>query len=182
MTKPAGIAFDRWCNDPGKAEVVPHVMAHVTLAVYTLSPSAVEQVCLTTAHALGQVKRTVAESVKTIVDWHPSFAFTHTLHYAVETLGSLPTWQTFLNFVRTDPQAKAMLWDPVVEHVMAVHQAAGGPSLKSAWDSMGWRVGNAYYSFLREIYIVVNLRDAGLDVRMHPLADALSAFHPASRS
>lgn len=38
---------------------------------------------------------------------------------------------------------------------------------------MRWRVGNAYYSFLREIYTVVELRSQGVDLRVHPLADAL---------
>ncbi|MCO8127269.1 hypothetical protein NHL50_08615 [Acidimicrobiia bacterium EGI L10123] len=35
------------------------------------------------------------------------------------------------------------------------------------------RVGNAYYSFLRELYVVALLRDRGVDARFHPLADAL---------
>ncbi len=40
-------------------------------------------------------------------------------------------------------------------------------------DAVRWRVGNAYYSFLREIYTVVRLRAMGIDLRVQPLADAL---------
>lgn len=40
---------------------------------------------------------------------------------------------------------------------------------------MRWRIGNAYYSFLREAYVMAELRSRRLDVRSHPLADAL--FH-----
>jgi hypothetical protein len=36
-----------------------------------------------------------------------------------------------------------------------------------------WRIGLAYYSFAREVYTIAVLRVAGLDVRSHPLADAL---------
>lgn len=38
---------------------------------------------------------------------------------------------------------------------------------------MRWRVGNAYYSFLREVYTIVELRSRGVDLQVHPLADAL---------
>lgn len=38
---------------------------------------------------------------------------------------------------------------------------------------MRWRVGNYYYSFLREIHVISVLRQRGIDVRFHPLADAL---------
>ncbi|WP_143740071.1 hypothetical protein [Micrococcus luteus] len=31
----------------------------------------------------------------------------------------------------------------------------------------------AYYSFLRELYVLVQLRDRGVDLKVHPLADAL---------
>jgi hypothetical protein len=36
-----------------------------------------------------------------------------------------------------------------------------------------WRIGLACYSFVREVYTIAVLRCAGLDVRAHPLADAL---------
>lgn len=38
---------------------------------------------------------------------------------------------------------------------------------------MRWRIGNAYYSFLREIYTIVELRHRGLDLRAPPLTDAV---------
>lgn len=172
VTEAASGKLERWRRDRTKAVVVPHVMGHVTTVAYRLRTQDVEQVCLTTAHALGKVKRAEAESFKAIVDWHPDFAFTHTLHYALEALGKLPTWQEFINFLRTDEQGRIMLWDPVVETAWRVCRATGQP-FKKVWESVQWRVGNAYYSFLREIYVVVNLRSFGLDIRLHPLADAL---------
>lgn len=38
---------------------------------------------------------------------------------------------------------------------------------------MRWRVGLFYYSFIRELYVISRFRELGLDVRFHPLADAL---------
>ncbi|GAA3419971.1 hypothetical protein [Streptosporangium vulgare] len=174
VTSPAEAVLNRWLHDPSKKDnVVPHVLAHQTSTVYQISPEDVERVCASTHHALGEVKRAVAESVKQIVDWHPDFAFTHTFHYALESIQTLPTWQQFYEFVHDDPQGNAMLWRPAQRVVAHVSGMPSGPSRATAKDSMRWRVGNAYYSFLREIYVVAHLRAADLDVRIHPLADAL---------
>ncbi|MEV6818911.1 hypothetical protein AB0M72_09150 [Nocardiopsis dassonvillei] len=48
-----------------------------------------------------------------------------------------------------------------------------GCSEQQAKDSMRWRIGLAYYSFVREMYVVSRFRELGLDARFHPLADAL---------
>ena len=40
-------------------------------------------------------------------------------------------------------------------------------------QAIRWRIGLAYYSFVRETYTIAALRSGGLDVRAHPLADAL---------
>lgn len=166
--------LQRWLHDPSKQKtVVPHVLAHQASTIYALTPGDVEHVCLSTEHALGEVRRTAAESVRAIVDWHPAFAFTHTFHFALESMKRLPTWQQFRAFVSDDPRGREMLWRPAQQMIDQVSSAPDGPSRATATDSMRWRVGNAYYSFLREIYVVTHLRDAGLDVRMHPLADAL---------
>lgn len=156
-----------------KDTVVPFVEAHETSQLYQLEPGDVERVCRGTEHALGEVKRQAAESVQEIVDWHPDFAFMHVLHYCLESVGKLPTWQDFHKFVREDPQARAMLWEPAQMEIERVATSLVNVSRSTIKDSMRWRVGNAYYSFLREIYVTTHLRAAGLDVCMHPLADAL---------
>ncbi|TMR91020.1 hypothetical protein [Nonomuraea basaltis] len=167
-------ALADWRADNSKKDtVVPFVEAHETSSVYQLEPGDVERVCRTTEHALGEVKRVTAESIQDIVDWHPDFAFMHVLHYCVEATSELPTWQRFCEFVREDRQARAMLWRPAQEEVQRVASSSAGISRSIVKDAMRWRVGNAYYSFLREIYVTTHLRAAGLDVRMHPLADAL---------
>ncbi|MBB2914648.1 hypothetical protein FHS43_005960 [Streptosporangium becharense] len=166
-------ALADWRATPAKMyTVVPFVEAHETSFVYQLGPGDVEHVCRTTDHALGEVKRANAERVRAIVDWHPDFAFMHVLHYTVEATRELPTWQRFNEFAHDDPQANSMLWRPAQEEVQRV-TSSFGISRTIVRDAMRWRVGNAYYSFLREVYVVTHLRAAGLDVRVHPLADAL---------
>lgn len=146
-------------------------MAHTTRALYRITRSEVSAVCTRTEHALGRVRRSVAESVGPIVDWRPDFAITHVLHYALEERGRLFNWQQFQAFCRDDVRAERMLWSPARSEIRKA-VAHGAPPF-AARAAMRWRIGNAYYSFLREICTIIELRHRGLDLRAHPLADAV---------
>ena len=121
--------------------------------------------------ALGQARRAVGDRVVPIRDWHPDFAFTHVLHFVTEALGHLPTYQGFRDFTRNDPIGRAMLYSPAEDAIAAA--TAAGYSRPDAAEAMRWRIGNAYYSFVREVHVLAYLRHHGIDVRVHPLADAL---------
>lgn len=161
----------RWRGDPHKAEVVAVVEAHRTRMLYRLRPEDVLAVARRTEHALGDVQRVVGEGVSQIRDWHPAFAFTHVFHVAMEAHGGVPTYQEFRDYCRSDPAGRCMLEDPAWEAIDGA--ARDGVPRQRAIQAMRWRVGNAYYSFLRELHTVVELRALGLDARAHPLADAL---------
>ncbi|MGP3950186.1 hypothetical protein [Streptomyces sp. 7N604] len=163
--------FENWRRDPRRRNVAPVVLEHRARLIYTLVPTDVESVCRRTEHALGEVRRADGEAVRAIVDWHPDFAFTHMLHVCMEQRSSLPTYQEFREFADRDSLGKQMLGIPAREKVREVVAAEIPATLARA--AMRWRVGNAYYSFLREVYTVVNLRSRGVDLRVHPLADAL---------
>ncbi|AEM80348.1 hypothetical protein [Streptomyces violaceusniger] len=163
--------YTNWKKDARRVEVAPVVMAHRAELVYELSTADVEAVCHRTEHALGQVRRLDGESVAAIVDWHPDFAFTHVFHVCMEQMRRLPSYQDFRSYAYNDHWGLRMLGDPAKAKVHEV-SATGVPE-RLARDAMRWRVGNAYYSFLREVYTVVQLRSMGLDLRVHPLADAL---------
>ena len=169
-SKAAADRLKTWRGDPNKADVVPVVQAHTVAAVYRLTPSDVERVCKGTEHALGEVKKSIAEQVVDIRDWHPAFAFTHVFHFATEALGALPTYQDFRSFCKDDKHGREMLWRPAQEAVSRAELKWGRDASLAA---MRWRVGNAYYSFLREMYVLAVLRDWGTDAHVHPLADAL---------
>ena len=175
VTPAAEFEYDRW---HGRHEhVVSHVMNHRAEALYRVKLSEVEEVCRQTQrdrkhqHALGEVDREVAESVTPVKNWRPDFAFTHVMHYVLETLGHLPTWLEFSRFLRDDETAHRMLGEPIMRKCHeTIKQGYKGSQV---WDALRWRVGNEYYSFVREVYTVAYLRAADLDVRAHPLADAL---------
>jgi hypothetical protein len=161
-----------WRADPGKRdEVVPFVEAARTASAYRLGPDDVAAVAEATEHALGEAKRSIAESVIPVRDWHPSFAFEHVLHYAAETLGSIPTYGEFRTFCRDDAAARRMLLAPA--RAARDQAAASGYEADHIAQALRWRVGNAYYSYLKEIYALSVLRSAGIDARYHVLADVL---------
>jgi hypothetical protein len=158
---------DRYCQD-----VVPFVQSFAVSALYQITPHDVEQLGRETVHALGRVERHVAESVPAIGDWNPRFALQHTLHFALQHQGALPTYQAFRDFCRTNPQARSMLGQPATRKVTEVVES-GAVDPDRAFAAMRWRVGLAYYSFLKEVYVVATLREAGIYAQYHPLADVL---------
>ncbi len=160
-----------WRQDPGKSAVVPFVESVETRVLYQQTPESVRAVCRTTEHALGEVKKQVAESIQAIVDWHPAFAFEHVLSHAAETLGAIPTYQAFRTFVSEDPVGRKMLLAPSKRAVSEAEDAGASPIAARA--SMRWRVGNAYLAHVKQAYVLAVLRDAGIDARYHVLADVL---------
>lgn len=172
----ADAAFQRWLRDPTKRVVRDVVRIHRTEFVLRLTPDAVERTCEETEHALGEVRRKDAEAIVAIRDWHPDFAFCHIFHAVVEENGSIPTWQE-LKAIRG--QLDTMLWAPARKIIAETASliSSRSQSLEAyrqrCRNAMQWRIGNAYYSFLREMYVVSVLRSLGVDALVHPLADAL---------
>ncbi len=161
----------RWQDDQGRRQVPRVVMSHVTRALYGLEPSGIEAVCKASEHPLGNIRKDVAMAVRPVVDWRPDFAFTHVMHLAVEELGQLPTFGEFTGFCASDPVGRMALGDPARRIREHARQLGYAPA--DAAQAVRWRIGIAYYSFARELYTIAVLRAEGLDVRAHPLADAL---------
>jgi hypothetical protein len=171
VTPRARRELTKWQNRSGQRHVVDHVNAHVATVAHRLDVEAVQDTCRATEHALGEARRKRSESVTAIRDWRPDFAMTHVYHYALETLGRCYTYQGFREFCDTDPIAHRMLWAPAEAAIQDAVAAGTAPS--RAREAMRWRIGNSYYSWLRETYTITYLRAAGLDMRVHPLADAV---------
>jgi hypothetical protein len=171
VTSRARALLRQWRSDHAHPQVPRIVMRHVTKALYELQPSAVEAACTRSEHPLGDIRKQTAMAVRPVVDWRPDFAFTHVMHFAMEKLGRLPTFQDFTDYCARDPLGRAALGGPardIRRWACAQGYAAGQVS-----QAIKWRIGLAYYSFAREVYTIAVLRGAGLDVRAHPLADAL---------
>ena len=159
----------RWERRPNCEHVVEAVKGHTSAAVYAVRASDVEQ--LVTEHALGATRPQQGYRVKKIQNWRPDFAMSHLFHFCLEQSRGVFSYDQFRNFCKTDPSARQFN-----------HQAQAkvrGLVQEEGWDegdariSMKWRVGLAYYSFLREMYVIARLREHGLDMRAHPLADVL---------
>ncbi|MFC7757541.1 hypothetical protein ACFQY4_05365 [Catellatospora bangladeshensis] len=136
-----------------------------------MSSRTVGEVCRRTGHALGNVKSAEVEALPQIADWNPPFAFTFVLHHLTERSRSVPTWDEFRVFFRHDPVGRLMLGRPI-DDAKARSIEQGLPA-SIVDDALRWRVGNAYYSFLRELWLLVRLREHGIPLQIHPLADAV---------
>ncbi|MFI1307630.1 hypothetical protein [Streptomyces sioyaensis] len=175
ITDQARKEYRKWEADIRyKETVVPHVLRHRTEAVYQLTPRDVAAACNATkdrgGHALASIKKETVERIQEINDWNPAFAFSHVFHHIVETVGDIPTWRQLTKFINQDPTGIKMLGEPV-RRVQEQYSSRHGARLIE--DAVQWRLGNAYYSFLRELHVLTHMRSHGLDVCVHPLADAL---------
>jgi hypothetical protein len=141
---------DRWARRRGHGDVVRLVRGHRSRVVNTATLKEVEQVCRATEHALGEVRWDDVKDVRSIRDWTCPFAVSHVFHFVTEALGAVPTYQEFQQ-ANGLPEFRHMLWDPAAHAIRACIE--GGAPEQTALDAMKWRIGNFYYSFLREQWV-----------------------------
>lgn len=158
--------------------MVDLVTRHVTLALYQLTPDDVQGVCRRTAHPLRRIDKARIASVAGARDWYPTFAFTHLFHHYLELFAKLPTWDDFYHFLFGTARGNELFGNEIREEknrLLRIAAKTGRTDINETLvgDALRWRVGLAYYSFLREVYSVVSLRSREIDVHVHPLADAV---------
>lgn len=160
----------RWAERHGDDGVVPAVREHRSRVVNAVTLKEVEDVCTGTEHALGTVRWKDVKDVRSIRDWTCPFAVSHVFHFITEAVGTIPTYQQFRE-ASESPRFRDMLWTPAAQAIDARIRAGTPPRI--AYGAMKWRIGNFYYSFLREQWVHAYLRMWGVTTRQHPLADAL---------
>ncbi|MFD4252516.1 hypothetical protein ACFWQL_22500 [Amycolatopsis thermoflava] len=158
--------------------MVDLVTRHTTCHLYRLTPGEVHEVCRRTQHPLGDIKKAEIAKVREVRDWEPTFAFTHLFHYYLEQRNELPTWERFSDFLLRSNEGRELFGDEIHQKRIEFSESAcragrNDITEQLVGEALRWRVGLAYYSFLREVYSVVALRSLGVDVRVHPLADAM---------
>lgn len=143
---------------------------HVASTVYRLTPSDVTDCAARTRHPLGDIRKSDIAPATKVRDWWAPLTFTYAFHHLLEQRGTLFTWDEFLHDLQEEPLLSHYLHQPGIALVQQAHRL---PGHEHASDALTWRLGNAYYSFLREMYVLAAARAAGYDLRMHPLADVM---------
>jgi len=92
----------------------------------------------------------------------------------VEAHGCIPTWREATEWFSTPEQLDVFVGPAWRQY----HEGADTrpvPVSKRRWQlAIGWRIGNAYLSFLREAdFLSRMIHDHGIPLRMHILADAV---------
>ncbi|WP_328447460.1 hypothetical protein [Amycolatopsis sp. NBC_00438] len=186
VTPEAEVAYYGWENDTRRAEVVRKMRDHTTRAIYDCRLEHFEWIKKNHTHPLGKINKEKIEHITLARDWYPRFAFVHLFHVLLEKLGRLPLWDEVNKFITNDPEGMRMLgaertelkdriFPGELETVIAKYPGCKDPENRAnalAEASLNWRIGNAYYGFMREMYTVVALRALEVPVKVHPLADA----------
>jgi len=166
-----------WTTLPGRGYVSEKVLSHVSTAIFEIEPESIQN--LTTEHPLGDLHETYRNTVKVIRDWRPDFAFSHLFHFCAEDLRRIYSWEEFRGW-SADHSRRSWLYDPAwrirqaaEDFLINIKRYDKERAAAAAHDALQWRIGTAYYSFLREIYALGHLRRMGFPVLSHPLADAL---------
>jgi hypothetical protein len=134
-------------------------LQHTARALYRLDPPAIEATCVASEHPLGEIRKDVAMAVEPVVNWRPDFAFTHVMHLALEALGGVPTFQDLTGFCRDHPVGRMALGEPARQiREEAVRRGYPPGHVRQA---VRWRIGVAYYSFVREVYTIAVLLTPG---------------------
>ena len=160
-------ALDRWTQDTRFAQVVPFVREFTHEHLFSLGADAVMDVISRSTHALGDVQ--TDEQLPLIENFSAPFALQHLFHWYVEENKSLPVWSEFRDWMVCGPAAP--LWYGVLKEFL------GEPKDREQsvrWSRAArWRLGKFYLSAMREVDLLLRLRNAGIPVRYHLLADVL---------
>ncbi len=121
-------------------------------------------------HALGDVRW--HDSFKPIADASGPPPLNLAFHILLEHYRHIPCWTQFLDFVEKHP---VFFHDFFFE---TVGFSKGDPRYDmncptGVMGALRWRLGNAYYSYVKETYLLASLRHTyGIDARYHFLIDA----------
>lgn len=166
--------FKEWSADPRyQTTVVPFVTNLTHRRLFAVDRPAFEAVRAVIEsdereHALYQVHK--SDDGPDTKNLNPSWAFVQLFHKYVEEEPQLPTWLQWREWLATT--AKSLFAIPVSRQLRFRH--IDEERREAARRGLRWRLGNAYYSCMRELDVLIRLRDDyGIHARYHVLADAL---------
>lgn len=174
-------SLDQWMarrnRGPSFEDVHAFVIDHSHSVLHGMSVSDVESATIWPTrrgetdprHALGDLRKGV-DCMAEVDNWPtPPWAFNYVFHDLMERMGRMPTW----------PDVEAHLRGAARNRILEPFALDFGFTSLSAADrvrycrALRWRLATAYYSFSREVDLIVRLRRLhDLPVRYHILADA----------
>jgi hypothetical protein len=195
VTPQAVKEYNEWTRDESRRRhgVVDTVLNHVSRSIYNTTSADLAWIKSNNSHPLRRIKKEDVSDIIPARDWEPAFAFSHIFYYLTEEIGRPPLWQEYDGFLESDPAGRRMMGDERIElrrnitekEVAKVREKAESKgwdlseesihnkASSNARDALDWRVGNAYYGIMRDVWTVTHLREKGLQIQTHPLADAL---------
>jgi very-short-patch-repair endonuclease len=157
--------------DYGPVQAFVHAQRHDTL--HALAVAEVERIAadpdpaVRTGHALGRIRKDEPGVIATR-DFSTPWAIAYLLHGLLESMGRVPRWQDVDRHLRG--AASSLYYGPFTQAFRYGSKSA--QEIRAFERGFQYRVGNAYYSFLREVDLMARLREIhGLQVRYHVLAD-----------
>jgi hypothetical protein len=167
--------FEKKREQEGGEEIAAFILSHRHRVLHGLTVADVEMATVwprmagrrvSHLHALGNLEKEVVDK---IADWKmPPWSTSFVLHDLLERMGRVPTWPEARSFLFGE--ARGRIVDEFVRYYTAQGVYADDRELLD--NALLWRLGVAYYSWVREIDLLVRLRQVeGLPVRYHALAD-----------
>jgi hypothetical protein len=158
------------------AGVIDFVKGFTHERLYRIDRDELNRVVAQTKHPLRDIwprkRKRDQEAVDLVADADVPWSFMQVFHMYLEAHG-LPTWQAFRSFLAGD--GIEYIWGPYKRQLNFDADPEDVEHRSLVSDGTAWRLGNMYYSALREIDILVSLREKGIMANYHVLPDALFA-------
>lgn len=169
-------AYNEWRQRPKGQEVVQFVEHFTHRQLFRLTSEYLREVMKASNHPLGNIQN--EESLGFIEDFTCPFALQHIFHGYIEEKAAVPTWQEFEDYINTEARDK---WLSLVRDSLgdspAVKSMAEKFGRAQAWEAIKraiqWRLGKFYLSSMRELDLLTRLRELGVPLKYHVLADVL---------
>jgi hypothetical protein len=168
-----------WLANRGSAEKNPairrFVLGHEHRVIDTLTMADIKAATewsraeIPKRHALGESRGTAPH--RWLDDFDTPWTFNYQFHGLLDKMKKIPTWEEYENWFFS--QGASTYYVPAVEALKRRHPSPNKADFTQFLACLRWRVGCAYYSFLREMHLYTTLRVVyGLPMRYHVLADS----------
>lgn len=138
--------------------------------LYRLEMSDVEAAIRDTTHALGNIAQS-ASKYDGIHNYSPPVPLIYIFHSILEKMGRVPVWNDIKRYLFGE--FRSLCWIPFCKSRELNAEIPAQQQDKRIMDAFLWRMGNAYYSWLREVDLLTYLRRKHkLDLKYHFLVDA----------